>query len=103
MKQDARSHVHTYVQCVRPAQNTAKRIISEFPEIRVHPSLTFVNVGADIAGPYILFMTAKLNLSTRARQTPDAKDWRAVVVCLASRAVHLESTKGLSLEDFPSA
>lgn len=103
LRQEARLFVNSCVQCVRQAQSTAKQIIAELPDIGVKPALTFINVGVDMAGPYNMRITDKLNVNTRARQLPEVKGWIAVFVCLVTRAVHLEATEGLSTDDFLAA
>lgn len=103
LRQEARTFVHSCVQCVRQAQNTAKQIMAELPEVRIKPALTFINVGIDMAGPYNMRITDKLNFNTRGRQLPEIKGWIVVFVCLVTRAVHLEATEGLSTDDFLAA
>lgn len=103
LRQEARKFVNTCVRCVREAQNTAQQIIAELPEVRLKPAEPFVNVGVDMAGPYNMRVTDKLNMNTRARQLPDIKGWIVVFVCLVTRAIHLEATEGLSTEDFLAA
>lgn len=97
---EARMFTKTCVPCVRQAQNTASQIMAELPEARVKPAPPFQHVGVDMAGPYLMRVSEKMNTNTRARSLPDMKGWIAVFVCLVTRAVHLEAVEGMSSEDF---
>lgn len=77
--------------------------MSELPEIRIKPAPPFQNVGVDMAGPFNLCVTDKLNLNTRMRNLPTIKGWIVVFVCLVTRAVHLEATEGMATDDFLAA
>lgn len=103
LRQEARTFVHSCVPCVRQVQTTAKQIMAELPEVRIKPAPTFTNVGVDMAGPYNMRITEKINFNTRGRQMPELKGWIVVFVCLVTRAVHLEATEGLSTDDFLAA
>lgn len=100
LRQEARQYIKTCVHCVKHAQSTTKQIIAELPEVRIRPVPTFQNVGIDLAGPYNVRISDKLNMTTRGRQMPEMKGWIVVFVCLVTRAVHLEPTDGLSTDDF---
>lgn len=93
-------YIKTCVRCAREAHKTAQQIMAELPEVRIQPAPVFQNVGIDLAGPFNLRVTDKLNMSTRARNLPDVKGWAVIFVCLVTRAVHLEITEGLSTDDF---
>lgn len=103
IRQEARQFIMSCIKCVRQAQGTAQQIMSELPEIRLKPAPTFQNVGIDLAGPYNLRPTDKLVVTTRYRALPDIKGWIVVFVCLVTRSIHLESTEGLSTDDFLAA
>lgn len=74
--------------------------MAELPEIRLRPSHPFQYAGVDMAGPYSMCVTEKVNTSTRSRQIPNRKGWIAVFVCFTTRAVHLEAVEGMSSDDF---
>lgn len=103
IRQEAKHYVGTCAKCVREAQKTAQQIMAELPEVRLKPAPVFQNVGIDLAGPYNMRITDKVNMNTRTRMLPDIKGWIVVFVCLVTRAVHLEPTEGLSTEDFLAA
>lgn len=97
---ETKCFIRTCVRCVRLAQRVATQIIAGLPEIRVKPAPPFQHVGVDMAGPYNMRISTKINTNTRARTLPDMKGWIAVFVCLVTRAVHLEAVEGMSAEDF---
>lgn len=97
---EAKAYVNTCVPCVTQAQLTAEQIMAELPRHRIRPAPAFENVGVDMAGPYYLRITDKINMNTRMRALPEMKGWIAVFVCLVTRAVHLEPTEGMSTDDF---
>lgn len=104
MRQEAKNHISKCVRCVRQAQTAAKQIMSGLPEVRITPAPPFQNVGIDMAGPYLLKASDKINLNTRSKSNlPEIKGWIAVFVCLVTRAVHLEATEGMSTDDFLAA
>lgn len=100
---EARNFTRTCVQCVRQAQTTAKQIMAELPEIRLKPAPPFQHVGVDMAGPYSMRLTDKINAGTRGRNLPMMKGWVAVFVCLVTRSIHLEAVEGMSADDFLTA
>lgn len=98
---ETRSFIKTCVRCVRLAQRATSQIIAELPEIRIRPAPPFQHVGVDMAGPYFIRTSLKINTNTRARSSlPDTKGWIAVFVCLVTRVVHLEAVEGMSADDF---
>lgn len=103
LRAEAKKYIHACVQCVRMAQSTAKQIMAELPEIRLRPAHPFQHVGVDMAGPYNVRVTNKINMNTRSRSPPEIKAWIAVFVCLVTRSIHLEPTEGMSADDFLQA
>ncbi|XP_031638197.1 uncharacterized protein LOC116350532 [Contarinia nasturtii] len=97
---ETRKFIGTCTRCVKLAQITADQIIAELPAIRLRPAPPFQHVGVDMAGPYQMRVSNKINANTRARQMPDMKGWIAVFVCLVTRAIHLEAVEGMSSDDF---
>lgn len=103
IRSEVRQYIRTCIECVRHAQETAQQIIAELPEVRRKPAPPFLHVGIDMAGPYNMRITDKINMNTRTRMLPDIKGWVAVFVCLVTRAIHLEPTEGMSTDDFLQA
>lgn len=103
LRAEARKYIHSCVQCARMANTTASQIMAELPEIRIRPAHPFQHVGVDMAGPYNIMLTNKINMNTRSRLLPEIKGWVAVFICLTTRNVHLEPTEGMSTDDFLQA
>lgn len=97
---EARIYANACVECVRQAKTTVEQIMGELPEVRVKPAPPFQHVGIDMAGPYNMRLSSKINMNTRMRNMPEMKGWIAVFVCLITRAVHLEVVEGMSSDDF---
>lgn len=76
-------------------------MMAELPAIRLRPARPFDATGVDLAGPFMIKLTDKLNLSTRSKAVlPQIKGWIAVFICLTTRAVHLEPVMDLSADAF---
>lgn len=103
LRSEVRQYIHKCIQCVRQSGVMVRQIMADLPPVRVRPAAPFQNVGVDMAGPFEMKITDKINLNTRARNLPDIKCWVAVFVCLVTRAVHLEATEGMSTDDFLAA
>lgn len=70
---EERIFIKSCTRCVRLAQDSAEQIMAELPEIRLRPAPPFQHVGVDMAGPYNMRVSDKINTSTRARSLPDMK------------------------------
>lgn len=104
LRQQSRTFVSHCARCTRYAQKTASQIMAELPAIRLRPARPFDATGIDLAGPFNVTLTDKLNLSTRSKAClPEIKGWVAVFVCLVTRAVHLEPVMDLSADGFLQA
>lgn len=100
MRFEVKLFIRTCAKCTRLAQQTVGQIMAELPEIRIRPAPPFQPVGVDMAGPYHMRLSDKINTNTRARALPEIKGWVAVFVCLVTRAIHLEAVEGMSTDDF---
>lgn len=104
IREEIRQYINKCVTCTRYAQKEVQQIMAELPMIRITPAKPFQFTGVDMAGPFNMRITEKINMNTRARANlPELKCWVAVFVCLVTRAVHLEATEGMSAEDFLGA
>lgn len=105
LRNECKKFVRRCVVCVRQAGITSQQIMSALPAERIRPARPFANTGVDLAGPYMLKLSDKLNMSTRSRSKldEDLKGYIAVFVCLVTRAVHLEPVTDLSAEAFLAA
>lgn len=92
--------------CIRHRKITGEQLMGQLPSVRVTAAEPFAHVGVDFAGPFKLRKTAGKILPLRQaahipyREPPTTKGWIVVYVCLATRAIHLDVTNGLTVEDF---
>uniref|UniRef100_A0A7I4Y6K3 Integrase catalytic domain-containing protein n=1 Tax=Haemonchus contortus TaxID=6289 RepID=A0A7I4Y6K3_HAECO len=63
------------------------------PSERVSISRPFENIGLDYAGPFLV----------RTEGNQHEKRWICLYTCMATRAIHLETVKGLSAKEFVNA
>lgn len=104
LRNQIRLYINRCVSCTRQAGVVHKQIMASLPPVRLRPASPFQSVGVDMAGPFGMRITDKVNMNTRLRtQLPEIKAWVAVFVCLVTRAVHLEATEGMSTDDFLQA
>lgn len=97
LRQQARKIVSQCARCTRYAQKTSSQIMAELPAVRLRPARPFNATGIDLAGPYNIKLTEKINLGTLSKASlPEVKGWMAVFICLITRAVHLEPVMDLS-------
>lgn len=82
------------------------QLMANLPSVRVNAALPFVITGIDFAGPFLTRRTPgrpprNINFKDPAPVPPTVdKVWVAVFVCLATHAIHLDITHGLSVEAF---
>ena len=68
------------------------------PDFRVRQARCFSSIGIDMAGPFKIEDT-DLN-ETNSLQRSFSKSYVLMITCASSRAVHLETTRSLSVKDF---
>lgn len=104
LRQQTCKFVSQCVRCTHYAQKTSSQIMAELPAERLRPARPFNATGIDLAGPYIVKLSDKINLSTRSKaELPEVKGWIAVFICLVTRALHLEPVTDLSADAFLQA
>ncbi|XP_055296037.1 uncharacterized protein LOC129565314 isoform X1 [Sitodiplosis mosellana] len=104
LRSECRTIISQCARCARYAKKTAKQIMAELPAVRIRPARPFNAVGIDLAGPFNVKLTDKINLSTRSKASiPEIKGYIAVFVCMVTRAVHLEAVMDLTGEAFLQA
>jgi hypothetical protein len=79
--------------CVRLKATTAKQLMGQLPEVRVKPSKPFTNTGVDYAGQFYVKQGGK-------RSKILVKCYVALIVCLSTKAIHLELVSDLSTEAY---
>ena len=73
--------------CARFSNLTFRTLIGTLPEERITPSKPFTQTGIDFAGPF----------QVRVKSTSKNTDfYLAILVCLATKAIHLEVASDLS-------
>lgn len=93
-------------RCVRFKRCTVKQNMGQLPIVRVTQAKPFARMGVDFAEPYQLRKNVGKMLSLRRtgvitdREPSTVKSWVIVYVCLATRAIHLDITTGLTVDDF---
>lgn len=81
-----RSLMARCVTCKRLRGTAAQQLMADLPLERLENVPPFTNIGMDVFGPFATYDGSK---STR-RQSSTKKVWVLIVVCLVSRAIHLE-------------
>ncbi|XP_039311325.1 uncharacterized protein LOC120359084 [Solenopsis invicta] len=84
------------VRCARCRAETAQQRMGQLPPERVRPSRPFASAGVDYAGPLRI-------RAHKGRGNISSKGYICLFVCLATRAVHLESVSDLSASAFIAA
>ncbi|GBM76504.1 hypothetical protein AVEN_102761-1 [Araneus ventricosus] len=65
--------------------------MGDLPEDRVNPNFVFNSVGTDFAGPF--YIKTKLR-----KRDPPTKIYVCIIICLSTKAIHLELVSDLSSE-----
>ncbi|GBN06995.1 hypothetical protein AVEN_170967-1, partial [Araneus ventricosus] len=65
--------------------------MGDLPEDRVNPNFVFNSVGIDFAGPF--YIKTKLR-----KRDPPTKIYVCIIICLSTKAIHLELVSDLSSE-----
>lgn len=90
--------VNRCIRCRRLRKKTVDVQMAPLKPEQVSRSQVFQTVAVDLCGPY---QTVAKRRSTRSRPvSPVGKVWVLVIVCAASRAVHLEMCEGYDTAQF---
>ncbi|XP_031631810.1 uncharacterized protein LOC116346047, partial [Contarinia nasturtii] len=100
LRSQARLCVNKCVKCIRYAKQTERQIMAELPAVRLNPARPFNFTGTDLAGPFNVKLSDKINTNTRGRTLPDVKGYIVVFVCLVTRSIHLEAVMDISADAF---
>ena len=95
-RQRVRAYVRRCLKCARATAQPMNQLMDNLPEERVTPSRPFSKCGLDYAGPFQLKCS-----KGRGIRTP--KGYLAILVCLATKAVHMEVVGDLTTESFLAA
>jgi hypothetical protein len=91
-----KGHVRRCVTCTRYRALTSQQQMAALPTPRVNPTPPFSVTGIDYAGPFFL-------TSHAARGQRTSKNYVAIFVCFATKAVHLENVEDYSTAGFLAA
>ena len=83
-------------KCIRMKAATQSQIMAALPEARVNPAKVFQNTGVDYAGPIKILVRG-------GRHKIVSEGYIAVLICLATKAIHLELVSSLKTDDFLAA
>ncbi|XP_062704582.1 uncharacterized protein LOC134286899 [Aedes albopictus] len=89
-----RKIVHQCVTCARARPKPLEQLMGQLPPVRVTQAYPFENVGIDLAGPLYV------HPAIRSRNSPLAKMYIVVYVCLVTKAAHLDLVSDLTTEAF---
>ncbi|GBM63597.1 hypothetical protein AVEN_65876-1 [Araneus ventricosus] len=92
----ARKIVHDCIGCFRQRLRVIEQLMGNLPAERVTPSAPFLNSGVDICGPF------QIKLKNQ-RKGIYSKVYVAIFVCLATKAIHLETVTDLTTDAFIAA
>ena len=90
--------VHDCIRCRRLRASPCVQLMADLPEIRLEETGPFVHIGIDVMGPLYIQEGKNTRKTSSSR-----KMWVLVVVCMPSRAVHLEPLYGLDTSSFRNA
>ncbi|GBN29577.1 hypothetical protein AVEN_119816-1 [Araneus ventricosus] len=87
----SRKIVHSCVTCFKANPKISSQKMGDLPEDRVNPNFVFNSVGIDFAGPF--YIKTKLR-----KRDPPTKIYVCIIICLSTKAIHLELVSDLSSE-----
>jgi len=93
MKQVIRPVLHRCLPCLKLKAAASQQLMGQLPLARVTVSRPFVNARIDCVGPFEI-----KSGNTRSKTT--TKCYVALFICMASKAIHLESVCNLTPEPF---
>jgi hypothetical protein len=91
-----RKIVHSCVKCFRMQAASASQMTGNLPSLRVKPVRPFLNCGVDYAGPFLIRQGGR-------RSKTKVKGYAALLICLATKAIHIELVSDLTTESFLAA
>ncbi|GBM69371.1 hypothetical protein AVEN_272189-1 [Araneus ventricosus] len=86
-----RKIVHSCVTCFKANPKISSQKMGDLPEDRVNPNFVFNSVGIDFSGPF--YIKTKLR-----KRDPPTKIYVCIIICLSTKAIHLELVSDLSSE-----
>ena len=87
-----RNVIYNCVSCRMFRGKLADQKMADLPNCRTSPEGPFVHTGVDMFGPFLI-----------REKRSQVKRYVTMFTCLASRAIHLETTKDMSADSFIQA
>jgi len=84
--------VNKCIKCFRMKPRVVEHIMADLPKIRLDGSHAFEVTGIDFYGPFLY--------KSEVRSRPPVKCDVCVLICFATKAIHLELIKDLSTVSF---
>lgn len=91
-----RKRILKCVKCTRMQAKCPQTFMAELPAYRVNNYRSFLKVGIDFGGPFPI-------KSDRRRKPQILKTYLCLIICLFTKALHLEVVSNLSTDAFPAA
>lgn len=88
--------IHKCIRCFKQKCTTQTQLMGQLPKYRVTPNRPFLNSGVDFAGPFNI-------KKFKGRCQSSYKSYFAIIICLATKAAHLEVVIDLSTPAFIAA
>jgi hypothetical protein len=85
--------IHKCISCFKARPRFVQPLMGNLPSYRITPSLPFLHVGIDFAGPLLI-------KPFFGRKATTFKVYIALYICMVTKAVHLEAVTGLSSQNF---
>ena len=97
-RQLIRQVIKNCIICKKLRATTSVQLMADLPYDRLEEVPPFTNVGIDIFGPFLIHdgKNTRRTLATK-------KIWVLIIVCLPSRAIHLEPLVGMDTSSFRNA
>lgn len=96
VKNQVKAYVHNCIICAKLRAINRQQIMGDLPKVRVTPARPFLHSGVDFAGPLQI-------LSNRGRGAKCVKSYISILICMATKAVHLELVSDMSSQAFIAA
>ncbi len=116
LRRQVKKFILDCVKCCRFKKENSEQIMADLPWARVNVSAPFIHVGLDYAGPFNIKASNVRSPPTRIKpvvingeviksipKVPVYDGYVAILVCLATKAMHLEVVSDKSTDAFLSA
>lgn len=95
-KSQVKKTIRICVKCRKAHPTPSHQIMGQLPPARINVARPFWNAGVDYCGPFYVRDRVR-------RNSKQYKSYVAIIVCMATKAVHIELVEDLSTESFIAA